>query len=57
MNPVLAAWLGGVACYAGVLLTPRPAPVPRLPAWYVACLSLGWPFAIVLAFAEWERRP
>jgi hypothetical protein len=47
-----AGYLGGAACYCGVLLAPLG---PRLPVWYVAVLALVWPAAVVLALAGEER--
>ena len=50
---LLAAYLGGAVCYAGVLLTPaaRRGGEGRL-AW-VLLLSLLWPASIALAH-EWS---
>lgn len=46
---LLAAWLGGVWCYIGLLLTPTPS---RLPLLTVVCLAVVWPLSIALAHAD-----
>jgi hypothetical protein len=45
---LLAAYLGGAVCYAGVLLTPTRAVRPMAVAW-AFLLALVWPASIVLA--------
>lgn len=45
---VLGAWLGGVACYLGILTTPTRTHLPLLP---LLALALFWPAAIALAHA------
>jgi hypothetical protein len=49
---VLAAWLGGAACYVGVLSTPTPT---RLPWFGLLILALMWPASIALAHGEAEN--
>ena len=43
---LLAAYLGGAVCYAGVLLTPSRT---RVPVAWALLLALVWPASIVLA--------
>ena len=43
---VLAAWLGGAACYVGVLLTGSR---PRLPLLGIASCAVVWPVCIAVA--------
>jgi hypothetical protein len=45
---LLGAWLGGAACYVGVLLTPSRSR-PPMALLGVVCMSLIWPVSIVLA--------
>lgn len=47
MSLALAAYLGGVACYTGVLLTGWSSS-PRLPPLGVVVLALLWPLSIAM---------
>ena len=43
---VLAAWLGGAACYVGVLLAGSR---PRMPLLSIAACAVVWPVCIAIA--------